>query len=110
MIIHNFACDACNITVQDTNTREVHVCPECRGSMRWDLTGIGIHGNYLHPVHSDALAINPNQRAEHRRLFPNIELDGQNRPIFDNFVDHEAYLKKCNLVKNRQKIKPKSNS
>ena len=59
--------------------------------------------NYLNPVHSDALAIHPDQRAEHEQLFPNIRIDKQNRPVFDNFKDHEDYLKKTNMVKVRQK-------
>lgn len=104
MATHNFICDTCMIMVQDTNTKGVHVCPECGGDMRWDLN-IGIHGNYKHPVHSDALAISPTQRAEHEQLFPNIRLDGQCRPIFDNFTDHEAYLKKTGFGKERQKLK-----
>ena len=58
-------------------------------------------------IHSDSLAINPSQRAEHLKMFPNIKLDSQHRPVFDNFQSHEAYLKKCNLVKDRKKIKPK---
>ncbi len=110
MVKHDFVCDSCNTTVQDTDTHKSHVCPICKADMRWDLMGIGIHGNYRFPIHSDALAINPNQCAEHRKLFPNIKLDKQNRPIFDNGVDNQNYLDKCNLVKNRQKIKPKSNS
>lgn len=109
MVVHDFVCDDCNISVQDTDTRESHVCSGCGKNMRWDLIGIGIQGNYRFPVHSDALAINPNQRAEHEQMFPNIRIDKQNRPIFENGVDHQNYLDKCNLVKNRQKIKPKSN-
>lgn len=58
-------------------------------------------------IHSDSLAINPLQRAEHLKLFPNIKLDSQCRPVFDNFSAHEKYLKKCNLVKERKKVKPK---
>lgn len=64
-------------------------------------------GDYKRAVHSDSLAINPDQREEHLRTFPNIKLDSQNRPIFDNFQAHESYMKKCNIVKERKKIKPK---
>ncbi len=108
MINHSFTCNYCKRTTTDTNTKKIHRCLSCGGDMQWDLN-IAIHGNYTHPIHSDALAIHPNQRAEHEQLFPNIRLDGQNRPIFDNFMDHENYLKKCGLVKLPQKIKPKSN-
>lgn len=107
MAIHNFVCDKCGTVVQDTDTKCIHKCPICNNDMRWDLN-IATHGNYRHPVHSDALAIHPSQRAEHERLFPNIRLDGSNRPIFDNFVDHQNYLDKTGFVCLPPKIKPKS--
>lgn len=106
MITHNFVCDECNIIVQDTDTKCVHKCPLCNNNMRWDLR-IAIHGNYKHPIHSDALAVHPDQRIEHEREFPSIQLDKQNRPVFDNFVVHENYLKKTGFIKESQKIKPK---
>ena len=62
---------------------------------------------YLHTIHSDSLAIAPSQIEEHKRLFPNIELDGDCRPIFNNFKDHDAYLKKTGFVKAPKKVKPK---
>ena len=107
MITHSFTCDDCSITIQDTDTKCIHKCPTCGGDMRWNLN-IGIHGNYKRPIHSDSLAINPNQRAEHEKLFPNIRLDGENRPIFSNFTEHENYLEKTGFVKHTQKLKPKS--
>ena len=64
-------------------------------------------GDYKRAVHSNSLAIAPSQRAEHLKLFPNIKLDNQHRPVFDNFQSHQRYLDKCNLVKERKKIKPK---
>jgi len=106
MPVHNFVCDKCMVLIQDTNTKGIHKCPECGGDMRWDLN-ISIHGNYRIPIHSDSLAISPDQRAEHEQNFPNIKLDKQHRPIFDNFTAHESYMKKCNIVKERQKLKPK---
>lgn len=104
MITHTFICDDCGTVVRDTTTKIIHKCPKCGQDMRWDVN-VAIHGNYAHPIHSDSLAINPSQRAEHERLFPNIRLDKQNRPVFDKFVDHENYLKKTGFVKKRQKLK-----
>lgn len=104
MALHNFVCDECNVIVQDTTSKGIHKCPECGRDMRWDIK-VAIHGNYRNPIHSDALAINPCQRAEHEKLFPNIRIDKQNRPVFDNFVDHEDYMKKCNIRKVPQKIR-----
>ena len=104
MAIHSFVCDACSIIINDTSTKKIHWCPKCNYAMRWDLH-VAIHGNYKTPIHSDSLAINPNQIAEHKKLFPNIELDGDCRPIFDNFVDHEKYLDKTGFVKLPKKLK-----
>lgn len=108
MITHTFICDKCDLIATDTDTKKIHVCENCGKDMRWDLN-LAIHGNYEHPIHSDTLAISPDQVEEHRKLFPNIELDGQNRPIFDNFVRHRNYLEATGFRKERQKIKPKSN-
>ncbi|MCK4815854.1 hypothetical protein KA005_08790 [bacterium] len=106
MAIHYFVCDKCSIGVEDTNTKIIHKCPKCNRDMRWDLD-FATHGNYKHPVHSDALAISPTQIAEHEQKFPNIRLDKACRPIFDNFTQHEKYLKDCNVIKHTQKIKVK---
>ena len=106
MITHYFICDSCKITITDSNTRIIHKCPECGEDMRWDLN-IAIHGNYQQPIYSDALAISPTQIAEHKKLFPDIRLDKAYRPIFDKFTDHEAYMKKCGIIKHPQKIKVK---
>ena len=103
---HSFVCDDCKIVIQDTDTRESHMCPKCSKAMRWDIQ-MHFCCNYKRPIHSDSLAIHPSQRAEHQQRFPNIEIDKQNRPVFNNFLDHENYLKKCNLVKIPKKIKPK---
>ena len=105
MVIHKFICDECNVFAEDTSTEGVHVCPQCKGDMRWDMRGIGIHGNYKSPIHSDAMAIAADQVEEHQRLFPNIRLDEQCRPIFENYTDHEAYLKANGFIKRPKKIK-----
>jgi len=106
MALHNFICDDCNIVIEDSNTKTIHRCPKCGKDLRWDCN-IAIHGNYKHPIHSDALAISPTQRAEHEKRFPNIRLDGQCRPIFNNFTQHEKYMEDCGIIKHPQKIKVK---
>lgn len=106
MAIHRYVCDKCKVFIERENTKIEYDCPKCSEEMRWDLH-IAIHGNYKRPVHSDALAISPDQRAEHERRFPNIRLDEVCRPIFEKFTDHEAYLKECNIIKHTQKIRVK---
>lgn len=105
-MIHRFICDNCGTVVNDNTTMGIHVCPTCSEDMRWDVKVAGGQ-MYKNPIHSAALAINPCQRAEHERMFPNIRIDGQNRPVFNNYKDHQAYLDKCNLRKVPQKIKLK---
>lgn len=89
----------------------VHKCPKCGFKMVRDFQAdipFASGGDYgSRAIHSDSLAIAPSQRAEHEKLFPDITLDNQNRPVFDKFSSHEKYLKQCNLVKERKKIKPK---
>ena len=104
MAVHRFVCDKCKVFIEDTTTKGVHKCPKCKQDMSLDCR-VAIHGNYRTPVHSDAMAISPTQVAEHKRLFPDIEIDGQCRPVFDNFTKHEDYMKKCGIVKTPQKIK-----
>lgn len=60
---------------------------------------------YARPIVSDALAISPVQAEEHRRIFPDIELEGNCRPVFKSYRQHDSYLKKIGAVKRRQKIR-----
>jgi len=106
MMLYNYKCYNCGYYFSD-GAVDAPDCPSCKSDKTGMVCNIAIHGNYKHPIHSDALAIHPDQRAEHEKMFPNIRLDGQNRPIFDNFVDHQSYLDKCGLVKLRQKTKMK---
>ena len=54
---------------------------------------------YYRPIVSDSLAISPDQITEHRKMFPDIEVTPEGQPVFDNLVDHENYLQKCNIQK-----------
>jgi len=103
MAVHSFVCE-CGVQIEDTTTKGIHICPNCKSEMAMDCR-VAIHGNYRRPIHSDALGIMPSQIKEHKKLFPDIELDNECRPIFDNFTRHEAYLKKTGFVKEPQKIR-----
>lgn len=104
MAIHRFICYKCNGYIEDTTTKGIHKCPKCDEEMALDCH-IAIHGNYKHPVHSDSLAISPDQVEEHKRLFPDIEIDSEGRPVFDNFTRHEKYLKQTGFKKMPQKLR-----
>lgn len=123
-----WVCDTCDFEIEQTrvhfNTPDalalkyigpVPMCPECITPMKEETQNelgdgktFNINGApYSKPLHSDALGIQPDQVAEHREKFPNIEIDSQNRPVFNNTSEHQDYMDKCGIVKHKQKIKPK---
>ena len=113
MPVYSFQCPECGYDTERIrrmkNASKACICP-CGTKMNRDFQADlpFASGDYHHgAIHSDSLAISPDQRAEHLQKFPNIKLDSQNRPVFDNFQNHQTYLDKCNLVKERKKVKPK---
>lgn len=110
-MIYPFSCPRCgNVddlvrSVADRN--EPALCTQC-GEEMMRILFMGIRASkgkkqYARPIVSDSLAVSPDQIAEHRRMFPNIQVTKEGQPVFDNFSDHEAYLKKCNVVKGKGK-------
>uniref|UniRef100_A0A6M3KWA0 Uncharacterized protein n=1 Tax=viral metagenome TaxID=1070528 RepID=A0A6M3KWA0_9ZZZZ len=102
---------ACDEFRRMADRNDPFVC-ECKdGMMKRDIASERPHvrrtEDYSHPIHSDSLAISPSQVAEHKKMFPNIKLDSECRPIFDNYVEHDKYLKTCGFDKKEQRIKPK---
>ncbi len=82
----------------------------CGKKMNRDYQAMNImSGNkeYGKAIISDSLAMNPNQIPEHNRLFPDIKVLPDGRPVFDNYQKHDAYLKKTGFEKARKKIKKK---
>ena len=71
---------------------------------RRDLPNVG-DKEYSRPIVSDSLAIMPSQREEHQRLHPDVKLDSECRPVFENYRQHDDYLKKTGFRKQRQRIK-----
>lgn len=113
MPLYTFKCINCGNRVElirsMKDTQYPQACSICGSVMGRDFKTDLPHAakDYNHPIHSDALAISPTQRVEHERLFPDIKVDEACRPIFDNFASHEAYMKKCGIIKHPQKTKPK---
>ena len=64
--------------------------------------------SYSQALHSDSLAISPSQVEEHRRHFPDIELDNECRPVFSNYKQHDAYLEKTGFRKKRSRNRRKA--
>ena len=110
---YSFICPKCgsreDVVRRMTDAEKPWRCVDCKVKMNRNFQADipFASGDYHNgAVHSDSLAISPDQRAEHLQKFPNIKLDKQNRPVFDNFQNHQAYLDTCNIVKERKKIKP----
>lgn len=114
MPLYSFLCPKCEARDERVramkNASKVCKCLKCGTAMNRNFTADipFASGDYHHgAIHSDSLAIAPSQREEHLKMFPNIKLDNQNRPVFDHFQKHESYMKKCNIIKERKRIKPK---
>jgi len=106
-----FICPECGQTTE--LIRPISQCSdpvtcECGGTMNRDFyterPNIGDR-EYARAIHSDALAVNPSQRAEHKEKFPDVPLDNECRPVFTSYRQHETYLKKIGAVKQRQRIR-----
>lgn len=110
-----YICSECDYTTEVFRSIESRndelICSECNNVMKRDIRAETVNtGNKTYnsrPIHSDSLAIMPSQVAEHRRMFPDIKLDKECRPVFDNFKQHDNYLKKIGAVKEPQRIKRK---
>ena len=64
---------------------------------------------YKKPLHSDTLGMQPDDVAEHREKFPDIEIDSENRPVFTNMRQHDAYMEEVGVVKTTQKLRKRGN-
>lgn len=47
---------------------------------------------YSRAIVSDALGIHPDQAAEHKAVYPDIEITPTGRLVFDNYKQHDKYL------------------
>jgi len=66
--------------------------------------------DYANPIVSQSLAMHPEQIDEHKRLFPEIKVTDDGCPVFSNYADHEAYLKKTGFTKLPGKRNPRPKS
>lgn len=106
MVQHAFICDNCGIGIQDTNTKKIHHCPKCGTEMNWDLSKIGIRdGDYRHV--SDSLAIHPDDTAEHRKNFPQVDVLPDGRLGFNSPKAQERYANRCGFEKKTQRNRKK---
>lgn len=106
MPTYAFKCPACGWTDEIVKpmsaSNSVETCRQCCATMDRDYQAEGFRTNadsYHREIHSDALAIHPEQAVEHRRLYPDIPLDAACRPVLQNFGQHEKYIEARGVVK-----------
>ena len=78
------------------------ICGACGVEMCRDYAAQGVNaGNkeYGKPIHSDAMAVTPSQVKEHQRLFPDVKIDSQCRPVLENYQQHKKYAEKRGFIK-----------
>ena len=114
MPLYTFKCPSCgNTSLMLLNMSQAgrpQKCCVCGLGMnrdyQADLVNVG-NKEYAKPLHSDSLAISVTQVEEHQRKFPDIKIDSQCRPVFENYQQHNNYLEATGFVKPPQKKKPK---
>ncbi|MEN6333487.1 MAG: hypothetical protein ABFE01_04450 [Phycisphaerales bacterium] len=106
MPTYAFKCPACGWTDEIAKpmaaSNSVETCRQCCAVMDRDYAAEGFRttaDSYNREIHSDALAIHPDQAEEHRRLYPDVPLDAACRPVLRNFAQHEKYIEARGVVK-----------
>lgn len=118
MPIYNYWCYDCKTTDEAFCTMskrpiegsgDCPKCPKCRKEMTRDhnmgKTGRQTSTSYGSGFVSDSLAMNPDQIEEHGKLFPDVQVLSDGRPVFTSYKQHDDYLKKTGFQKLPQKIK-----
>lgn len=103
-------CGGCGSLYSNDTDIIAYLCPMCSAelmiiprSLENDNKPEIMGTPYKTPIHSDALALTPENIAEHKEKFPDIEIDSENRPVFTNAKQHDDYMKKCGVKKQTQK-------
>lgn len=109
---YDYYCNNCGTLVEivkpmsESDSQEV--CSICNFPMRKQFMGQNVgtpNKDYSQPIVSHSLAMCPSQISEHKQHFPDIKVRADGCPIFDNFQQHESYLKKRGIFKDRQSCK-----
>ena len=106
MPTYDYRCPKCDwvdeVAKPMSASNTVETCRQCGAVMNRDYSTEGVRttaDSYRRELHSDALAVHPDQREEHQRLYPDVPLDSACRPVLRNFGQHEAYMEKRGIVK-----------
>ncbi len=109
MPLYTYYCEVCGEPKEIIKSMKDESIPVCCGQnmrrdFKADVPNVG-DKEYARPLHSDALAVGPAQVAEHKKLFSDVPLDSQNRPILTSYKQHERYIKTRGFEKLPQKKK-----
>ena len=104
MPLYEFQCEECGcVTGVIAPMSAVPTSAECDQCGRFTPNRVfGFHdGNreYGVPIVSQSLAMNPNQIADHNRMFPDIRVTDEGCPVFTSYQQHDAYLHKTGFSK-----------
>ncbi len=115
MPIYSCICDECVIKFEVVKpmiqSDKIAFCPRCNGKARRDYqTDLPNSGNKNYPklFVSEALGIHPDEAAEHRKRYPNVEVLPEGQLGFHNVSDHKKHLEAINWQKKPAKNKRKS--
>jgi putative FmdB family regulatory protein len=106
MAIYGYHCSVCGLDVEVikpmADSGRAEACRQCGAEMVKDLRANLPHAapdSYHTPLHSDSLGIRSDQVAEHQRLYPDVPLDRDRRPVFTSYSQHQKYLDARGIVK-----------
>lgn len=103
-----------HVCVKCKNTLELNEAPDCIPRCCDEYMNrifpkgkrVSVLGKpYLRTKYSDSLAVSMNQIAEHKKMFPDVKVDAEGRPGFDNVQQQDRYLEASGMIKHPQKIK-----
>lgn len=111
MYDYDLKCKKCGFVIVEPTDKDYRMVngerrfPKClvcnEAYMHNVVAGVASAGDYHHV--SDSLGIHPSQIAEHKKLFPHIEVTADGRPCFNSPRQQERYANACGFDKKPQK-------
>jgi len=106
MATYAYVCTKCegrqDVVKPMAESGRTELCPSCGALMDKDFSANipqVYQSGYRKALHSDALAIHPSQRAEHRERYPGVEIDHLNRPVLTSVAQADKYYDGRGVVK-----------
>lgn len=99
MPIYVFQCQKCGTITEEfrpVKERKKWGPPCCGGRMKRDL---GLEGcntdcnEWFHPILSDRMGVNPDQVAQHRKMFPNIPMNDGGQVVVSSGAEEKRINK-----------------